>query len=100
VAWRIAKMATGNQGGLVMEHAYHGITDAVAALTPGVGRPHDLRVHTIAPPPAHLRASDAMGSAEVNATARDADLAIATLRERGFAPAAFYIDTAITSSGV
>jgi 4-aminobutyrate aminotransferase-like enzyme len=41
-----------------------------------------------------------MGSAEVNATARDADLAIAALRERGFAPAAFYIDTAITSSGV
>ena len=37
VAWRMAQMATGHRGGLVMEHAYHGITDAVAALTPGVG---------------------------------------------------------------
>ena len=37
VAWRMAQMATGHRGGLVMEHAYHGITDAVAALTPSVG---------------------------------------------------------------
>ncbi|MGC1523698.1 MAG: aminotransferase class III-fold pyridoxal phosphate-dependent enzyme, partial [Steroidobacteraceae bacterium] len=43
VAWRMAQMATGHRGGLVMEHAYHGITDAVAALTPGVGRPRDPR---------------------------------------------------------
>ena len=44
VAWRMAQMASGHRGGLVMEHAYHGITDAVAALTPSVGRPHDPRV--------------------------------------------------------
>ncbi len=60
VAWRMAKMATGHEGGLVMEHAYHGITDAVAALTPGAGRPRDPRVLTIAPPPAGLRVDDPM----------------------------------------
>ena len=46
VAWRMAQMASGHRGGLVMEHAYHGITDAVAALTPSIGRPHDPRVVT------------------------------------------------------
>jgi 4-aminobutyrate aminotransferase-like enzyme len=100
VAWRMAKLASGHQGGLVMEHAYHGITDAVAALTPSVGRPHDPRVLTIAPPPADLRVSDEMGAAALSAAVQDADRAVAGLAERGFAPAAFYIDTAITSSGI
>jgi 4-aminobutyrate aminotransferase-like enzyme/Ser/Thr protein kinase RdoA (MazF antagonist) len=100
VAWRMAQMATGHRGGLVMDNAYHGITDAVAALTPLVGRPHDPRVVTIAPPPAHLRVADEMGSTELTGAAQDTDRAIATLKERGFAPAAFYIDTGITSSGI
>jgi 4-aminobutyrate aminotransferase-like enzyme/Ser/Thr protein kinase RdoA (MazF antagonist) len=100
VAWRMAQMATGHGGGLIMEHAYHGITDAVAALTPSVGRPRDPRVVTIAPPPDHLRVSDDMTPAQLSNGVQDADRAIATLAERGFAPAAFYIDTAITSSGI
>jgi 4-aminobutyrate aminotransferase-like enzyme len=100
VAWRMARMATGHHGGLVMDHAYHGITDAVAALTPGVGRPHDPRVVTIAPPPAHLRVGDEMDPAQLAAAMQDTDRAIARLAERGFAPAAFFIDTAITSSGI
>jgi 4-aminobutyrate aminotransferase-like enzyme len=100
VAWRMARMATGHRGGLVMENAYHGVTDAVAALTPSRGRPHDPWVVTIAPPPDGLEAGDAMSAAELAAVARDVDGAIETLRERGFAPAAFYVDTAITSSGI
>jgi 4-aminobutyrate aminotransferase-like enzyme len=100
VAWRMAQMASGHRGGLVMEHAYHGITDAVAALTPSTGRPRDPRIVTIAPPPAHLQCGDEMGSAELADAVCDVDRAIATLAERGLAPAAFYIDTAITSSGI
>ena len=100
VAWRMAQMTTGHHGGLVMEHAYHGITEAVAALTPGVGRPRDLRVVTIAPPPRHLRVGDEMGSAELNAAVRDADGAITRLAERGFEPAAFFVDSSLTSSGI
>jgi len=92
VAWRIAQMATGHRGGLVMENAYHGITDAVAALTPGVGRPRDPRVVTIAPP--------VDGPTQVTEAVSDTDGAIALLAERGLAPAAFFIDTAITSSGI
>jgi 4-aminobutyrate aminotransferase-like enzyme/Ser/Thr protein kinase RdoA (MazF antagonist) len=100
VAWRMAQMATGHHGGLVMDNAYHGITDAVAALTPLAGRPHDPRVVTIAAPPAHLQITDEMAAAELAGAVRDADGAIARLAERGFAPAAFYIDTGITSSGI
>jgi 4-aminobutyrate aminotransferase-like enzyme/Ser/Thr protein kinase RdoA (MazF antagonist) len=99
VAWRMARMATGHQGAVVMQHAYHGITDAAAALTPGVGRPHDPRVVTITPPP-DLRAADGMEPRDLAETEQDADRAIARLAERGFAPAAFFIDTAITSSGI
>jgi 4-aminobutyrate aminotransferase-like enzyme/Ser/Thr protein kinase RdoA (MazF antagonist) len=100
VAWRMANMATGHRGGVVMDHAYHGITDAVAALTPGVGMPHDPQVATIAPPPAHLRVGEGMNAAELAAAVQVTDGAIAALAERGFAPAAFFIDTAITSSGI
>lgn len=100
VAWRMARMATGHEGGLVMDTAYHGITDAVAALTLGAGRPQDAKVTSIAPPPAALRAHDAMTPAELSETLMDADRAIAILAERGFSPAAFFIDTAITSSGI
>jgi 4-aminobutyrate aminotransferase-like enzyme/Ser/Thr protein kinase RdoA (MazF antagonist) len=100
VAWRMARMATGHQGGLVMEYAYHGITDAVAALTPGVRQAREPHVVTLASPPAHARVKEAMRPEELTAAARDVDRAVATLAERGFAPAAFFIDTAITSSGV
>jgi 4-aminobutyrate aminotransferase-like enzyme/Ser/Thr protein kinase RdoA (MazF antagonist) len=100
VAWRMAQMATSHRGGLVMENAYHGITDAVAALTPRTGKPHDPRVVTIAPPPAQLRVNDEFGAGHRAATVQDTDAAIARLAERGLAPAAFFIDTAITSSGI
>ncbi|HME40121.1 MAG TPA: aminotransferase class III-fold pyridoxal phosphate-dependent enzyme [Steroidobacteraceae bacterium] len=100
VAWRMARMATGHQGALVMQHAYHGITDAAAALTRGVSPPHDPRVETLAPPPVTLRAGDAMGALDQVEAVRDADRAIARLAARGAAPAAFFIDSAITSSGI
>jgi 4-aminobutyrate aminotransferase-like enzyme/Ser/Thr protein kinase RdoA (MazF antagonist) len=100
VAWRIARMLTGHRGALVMEHAYHGITDAAAALTPRRGEPRDAHVATLAAPPAELRADSELGRAEALAAAENAARAIAGLRARGFAPAAFYIDSAITSSGI
>jgi 4-aminobutyrate aminotransferase-like enzyme len=100
VAWRMARFATGNEGAVVMAHAYHGITDAVADLTPGVGQPHDPRVVTLAPPPSALTAGDLMDSADLAAAGEDADVALRTLHSRGFAPAAFFIDSALTSSGI
>ena len=100
MAWRIAQSATGHKGGMVLQHAYHGITDAVAALTPGAGQPRDPRVVTLAVPPASLSAHDTMGPGELAAAAQDTDHAMHTLAARGFAPAAFFIDSALTSSGI
>ena len=65
----MAQFATGHKGALVLEHAYHGITDAVAALTPGAGQPRDPKVVTLASPPPAWRANDVLGSAELAAAA-------------------------------
>jgi 4-aminobutyrate aminotransferase-like enzyme len=101
VAWRLARSATGgNTGGLVFEHAYHGITEAVAALTPSGGRPRDPRVVTLGLPAAQLRAGDTMSDAALRASARDAEQALETLAARGLKPAACYIDSGLTSSGI
>ncbi|HKC22602.1 MAG TPA: aminotransferase class III-fold pyridoxal phosphate-dependent enzyme, partial [Gaiellaceae bacterium] len=34
MAWRIASAATGSRSAIVTEHAYHGVTEAIAALSP------------------------------------------------------------------
>jgi 4-aminobutyrate aminotransferase-like enzyme/Ser/Thr protein kinase RdoA (MazF antagonist) len=100
VAWRLARFATGAEGGIVLEEAYHGITDAVAALTPSGGRPRDPRVVTLALPPAALRAHEPLPAAVLEAAVGDVDEALATLAARGLEPAACYIDSALTSSGI
>jgi 4-aminobutyrate aminotransferase-like enzyme len=52
LAWRFALAATGGQGAIVTEHAYHGVTTAIADLSPEEWpagyRP--ANVETIAPP--------------------------------------------------
>jgi 4-aminobutyrate aminotransferase-like enzyme/Ser/Thr protein kinase RdoA (MazF antagonist) len=52
LAWRFAIAATGGQGAIVTEHAYHGVTTAIADLSPEEWptgyRP--ANVETIAPP--------------------------------------------------
>jgi 4-aminobutyrate aminotransferase-like enzyme/Ser/Thr protein kinase RdoA (MazF antagonist) len=95
VAWRIAKMASGHDGALIMDHAYHGITDAVGALTPGSGAPAVPWVVALAPPP-----EGSMTPRELLQTDADAQRAIGVLKERGCAPAAWFIDSALTSSGI
>jgi 4-aminobutyrate aminotransferase-like enzyme/Ser/Thr protein kinase RdoA (MazF antagonist) len=34
IAWRIATAATGSRGAIVTDHAYHGVTEAIADLSP------------------------------------------------------------------
>ena len=53
LAWRLAKAHTGNTGGITIENAYHGTTDAVFELSPaehGNDRPLAERVATIPAP--------------------------------------------------
>lgn len=103
LAWRIAKLHTGQRGALVVAGAYHGTTDAIADLSPSELRPGEA-------PPSHVRVLPAPddyrgpyrrgqpGLGERYASA--ADDAIASLRDDGLAPAAFFVDPLLASSGI
>jgi 4-aminobutyrate aminotransferase-like enzyme/Ser/Thr protein kinase RdoA (MazF antagonist) len=88
IAWRIATTVTGHDGAIVTDHAYHGVTHAIADVSPEEW-PHRFRppnVETIAPP----------GSGGSVDTAR----AAASLLERGHGLAATYVDGGFTSDGI
>jgi 4-aminobutyrate aminotransferase-like enzyme/Ser/Thr protein kinase RdoA (MazF antagonist) len=82
IAWRIATAATGHGGAIVTEHAYHGVTEAIAELSPeewppGRSPPHVAR---IAPP----------------GSGADVELALAQLDGL----AATFLDGGFTSDGI
>jgi 4-aminobutyrate aminotransferase-like enzyme/Ser/Thr protein kinase RdoA (MazF antagonist) len=91
LAWRLASVATGNDGGLVTSHAYHGVTTAATALSPEEWRSavRPDHVEPFAPPVEEAAA----GAAPVRE-------AISQLASRGHRPAALFLDTAYTSDGV
>jgi 4-aminobutyrate aminotransferase-like enzyme len=92
VAWRLATTVTGQRGALCTDFAYHGVTDATAALSPeswGAGRRPD-HVETWAAPD-RRRGTDLDGQAFAAAVAR--------LAARGLAPAATILDSVLTSDG-
>jgi 4-aminobutyrate aminotransferase-like enzyme len=100
VAWRMAKMATGGGGALIMSNAYHGITDAIGALTPGSAEPAEPWVATMGAPDPTWQWGKALpedAPAQIVAQVR---AALGKLNDRGAKPAAFFLDSAITSSGI
>ena len=103
LAWRLAKAHTGNSGGIVMENAYHGTTDAVYELSPaehGEGRPLAEFVATVPAPDGYrgkFRRDDPQYADHYAACIDDA---VASLDARGFAPAAFYLDLILASNGI
>ena len=130
IAWRMAKSYTGHEGALVMNFAYHGITDAVTALSPAICPKVPAHVEQLAAPlaseiiptrpagntrqanratagnaaPARLAiaaAAEADVAAAIAAAAEaDVGAAIARLQSRGYKPAALMIDSALTSTGI
>jgi 4-aminobutyrate aminotransferase-like enzyme/Ser/Thr protein kinase RdoA (MazF antagonist) len=62
IAWRIATAATGRRGAIVTEHAYHGVTEAIAALSPEEWPPgfRPANVARIKPPGAGANSEDEM----------------------------------------
>ncbi len=102
VAWRMAKAWTGNRGALIMEFAYHGITEATDALSPSnaPGRPLQPHVQTI-PPPDVYRGAYRRGESDLGLRFADlADAAIAELQENGYGVAALIIDSAFMTNGM
>jgi 4-aminobutyrate aminotransferase-like enzyme/Ser/Thr protein kinase RdoA (MazF antagonist) len=86
IAWRIAAAVTGQRGAIVTEHAYHGVTGAIADLSPEEWPPGYRPAHVarIAPPGA---GSD---------PAHELDRAIAELD----GVAATFLDGGLTSDGI
>jgi 4-aminobutyrate aminotransferase-like enzyme/aminoglycoside phosphotransferase (APT) family kinase protein len=93
VAWRIARAVTGGTGGIATDFAYHGITEAITALTPEEwgSRPRPDHVRTWRPPDA-LRGFDR--------SVEDFEIAIRELIESGHRPAAAILDGVLTSDGI
>ncbi len=117
IAWRMAKSHAGHEGALVMKYAYHGITDAVTALSPAICANVPQHVEQLAAPALGSGASRAPPNATPGARAdptaaadataavataaeRDVANAIARLHTRGIKPAALMIDSALTSTGI
>lgn len=102
VAWRMARAWTGNRGAITQEFAYHGITEAIDALSPSAFR--DARapghVRTILGPDGY-RGPFKHGQADLGRRyAEDADRAILSLAEAGMQPAAVITDSAFLTNGV
>jgi len=102
LAWRLARAYTGATGGLVLEHAHHGNSEAVAALSPSEWRPgaHPPHVRAV-PAPDDLRGAYRRREADLGrryaALIRDA---VACLAKTSLRPAAFFCDTAYSSHGI
>jgi 4-aminobutyrate aminotransferase-like enzyme len=90
LALRIARHHTGGTGVIVTANAYHGVTAALAELSPSLGPNVPLGEHVRAVPPP---------SAGVNFTAAVA-WAIADLERHGIQLAAFLADSLFSSDGV
>jgi 4-aminobutyrate aminotransferase-like enzyme/Ser/Thr protein kinase RdoA (MazF antagonist) len=92
VAWRLATIVTGNRGALCTAFAYHGVTDATAALSPEswqASRPPE-HVETWAPP-------DRSRGTDLDPAPFDG--ALERLAAHGLAPAATILDSVLTSDG-
>jgi 4-aminobutyrate aminotransferase-like enzyme len=93
IAWRIARAATGGSGGITSDFAYHGITEAISALTPEDWHPGEEPEHVRTwRPPDSLRGFE--GSVD------DFDRAVRALVESGHRPAAAILDGVLTSDGI
>lgn len=103
LAWRLATTYTGNSGGLVLENAYHGITEAVYALSPAEMKnksdalPHIAEIVGPDDYRGPWRRKDPESGKHNAEYAREA---IKRLKSAGHRPAAFFIDMIMSSSGI
>ncbi len=94
LALRIMRAYSGRQGVIVTRNAYHGVTEAVAELSPSLGEfvPRGARVRVIDAPDG--------GPDQGARLAADLARAIADMRAEGIEPGAFICDTVFSSDGL
>ncbi len=102
VAWRMAKAYTSRSGGLAMEFAYHGITDATDAFSPSNALAHWSAPHIrLVPPPDDYRGPFKRGEAGLaERYAGLADQPISDLANSSHGVAAAMIDSAFMTNGM
>ncbi len=92
LAWRLATTFTGHRGGLCTSFAYHGISDAIAPLTPETWPGHTRPEHVETwPAPDRYRGRDEQPDGF--------SAAIDRLAARGIEPAVTILDGVLTSDG-
>ena len=102
IAWRIATAVTGRRGAIVTEHAYHGVTEATADLSPEEWPGEYAPAHVaLVPGPdgyrGRYRREDARWAGRYGA---EVGVVAAALEDRGIPLAAMFVDLAFTSDGV
>ncbi|MCU1359605.1 MAG: hypothetical protein JWN99_894, partial [Ilumatobacteraceae bacterium] len=94
LAWRLATHATGNTGGICTAFAYHGISDAIAPLSPETLPDAALAASNIE----RWRPTDTYRNLYTDTT--EFAGALARLAARGLAPAIAILDGVLQSDGV
>ena len=95
-AWRLATAWTGAGGGLATRYAYHGVTQAIADLSPEEWRGgyHPPQVELFEPLDVYRDATPPEDAAD------DLLRACERLQERGMLPAVTFVDGGFTSDGI
>jgi 4-aminobutyrate aminotransferase-like enzyme len=95
LALRVAKTCTGGTGFIVTETAYHGVTVALAEMSPSLGLPLATESH-VRMVPAPRSAGDNTGEI----FARGVREALDDMKRNGIRPAGLLVDTIFSSDGV
>jgi len=94
LALRVARTCTGGTGFIVTANAYHGVTSALAELSPSLGLslPEGSHVRLVPAPSSAADAGDVI--------AHRVRAALADMKKSGIRPAALLVDTIFSSDGV
>lgn len=102
LAWRLATEVAGGSGGIVTDHAYHGVTSITADLSPELWS-NDRRprhVETIPAPDGYAGVHRREDERWAEVCAAHLDAAVEILSGRNVPPAAVYHDAGFTSDGI
>jgi len=98
LAFRVAKAHTGGTGFIITDFAYHGVTDAIAGMSPSLGPAMELGAHVrkVPAPDAYRHPGQDIG----RVFAGHVRQALDEMRAAGIRPAALIVDTIFSSDGV
>ncbi len=100
LALRIARRATGGRGVIVTSFSYHGNTQATWEISTDSIAPEDLPDHVATVPAPDRYRGIHRGADSAQQYAASVNHAITQLEDRGIRPAAFIVDTIMSSGGV